>query len=127
LDSAVIQITGNLESGGDDLNYTDGTIVGTYNSTTGKLLLENSASLSAYQTAIRSVTFSSSLGSPSSLTRTISITGYSGTDASNTLTRDVDVVTVLTGLDDIGSPVFYLNSLDVDGDGTLNSAEASPP
>jgi len=127
LDSAVIQITGNLESGGDDLNYTDGTIVGTYNSTTGKLLLENSASLSAYQAAIRSVTFSSNLGSPNSLTRTISITGYSGTDASNILTRDIDVVTVLTGLDDLGSPVFYLNALDLDGDGTLNSAEASPP
>ncbi len=127
LDSVVIQVSGNFESGGDELNFTDGTIVGTYGTTTGKLLLENNATLAAYQTAIRSVTFSSSLGSPSSSTRTVTITGYSGSDATNSLERDIDVVTVLTGLDDISTPVFYLNGLDLDGDGTLNSAEASPP
>ncbi len=127
LDSVVIEISSNFDATGDDLNYTDGTIVGSYNSSNGKLLLENSASLLAYQSAIRSVTFSSSSGSPSGLTRTISITGYSGSDATNILQRDIEVVVVLTALDDITNPVFYLNALDLDGDGTLNSAEASPP
>lgn len=127
LDSVVIQISDNFESGGDELNFTNGTILGTYNSTTGKLLLENTASLSAYQSAIKSVTFSSSLGSPSSSTRTYTVTGYDDINATNTLERNIEIITVLTALDDIGSPVFYLNGLDLDGDGTLNSSEGSPP
>jgi hypothetical protein len=128
LDSVIIQITGNLETAGDELNFVDGTISGTYTASSGKLKLENTTTLANYQSAIRSVTFSSSLGSPNQQTRTISITGYDGASATNAVERDLDIIVTLTSLEDISATnVFYFNAQDLDGDGTANSAEGSPP
>lgn len=127
LDSAVVQITGNLDSPDDQLNFVDGTITGTYTPATGKLLLTGATSLANYQSALRSVTYSSDEPtSPSSLTRTVSITGYNGTDATNTITRDVDIITTLTDLTtDISNNVFHLDAQDVDDDGIDNTSDGA--
>jgi hypothetical protein len=129
LDSAVIQITNNLDNPDDQLGFSDQLgITGTYTAATGKLLLSGTTSLANYQTAIRAVTFSSLAGTPSQLTRTVSITGYNGSSSTNTPVRDIDIITALTDLTtDISNVVFHFDAQDLDGDGTLNSAEGSPP
>lgn len=58
LTGAVIQITDNYDRGGDFLIFEDtGNIAGTWNEQTGTLVLNGSASVTAYQSAIRSVQF----------------------------------------------------------------------
>ncbi len=127
LDSAIVQITGNLDNPDDQLNFTDGTITGTYSTATGKLLLTGTTSLANYQSALRSITYSNDEPvSPSSLTRTVSITGYKGTNATNTVTRDIDIITTLTDLTtDISNNVFHFDAQDVDDDGIANTADGA--
>ncbi|HCT53926.1 MAG TPA: hypothetical protein DF712_15870, partial [Balneola sp.] len=129
LDSAVIQISNNLDNPDDQLGFSDQLgITRTYTASTGKLLLSGTTSLANYQTALRAVTFSSLAGTPSQLTRTVSITGYNGSSATNTPVRDIDIIIALTDLTtDISNIVFHFDAQDLDGDGTLNSAEGSPP
>lgn len=129
LDSAVIQISNNLDIPDDQLGFSDQLgITGTYTASTGKLLLSGTTSLANYQTALRAVTFSSLAGTPSQLTRTVSITGYNGSSATNTPVRDIDIIIALTDLTtDISNIVFHFDAQDLDGDGTANSAEGSPP
>lgn len=129
LDSTVIQISNNLDNPDDQLGFSDQLgITGTYTAATGKLLLSGTTSLANYQTALRAVTFSSLAGTPSQLTRTVSITGYKGSSATNTPVRDIDIISTLTDLTtDISNIVFHFDAQDMDGDGTANSAEGSPP
>ena len=62
---------------GDTLNFTNQNgITGSYNGSTGVLTLTGSASLANYQTALRSITFSSTSDNPTSF----------GTDTSRTIT-----------------------------------------
>lgn len=127
LTSATIQITENLDNPDDQLNFVDtGSITGSYVAGTGTLTLSGTTTLANYQTAIRSVTFESLSGSPSPLTRTISITGFNGSDATNILTRDLDIITTLTNLTtDISDNVFHLDAQDVDDDGIANTADGA--
>ncbi len=126
-DSAVVQITSNLDGLDDNLNFTDGVITGTYTPATGKLLLTGTTDTTNYKSAIRSITYSSDdLVSPSQLTRTISITAYDGTNSTNTVTRDLDVIVTLSDLTtDIASNVFHLDAQDVDDDGIDNTADGA--
>ena len=126
-DSVVVQIVANLDGVDDNLNFIDGIITGTYTPSTGKLLLEGTTDTTNYKSAIRSVTYSSDdLVSPSQLTRTVSITGYDGTSATNTVTRDIDIIVTLTDLaTDISGNVFHLDAQDVDGDGIANTADGA--
>jgi len=128
LTSATIQITGNLDNPDDQLNFVDtGFITGSYVAGTGTLTLSGTTTLANYQSAIRSITYSSDeLVSPSSLTRSISITGFDGGDATNTLTRDLDIITTLTDLTtDISNNVFHFDAQDVDDDGIANTADGA--
>lgn len=129
LDSAVIQISNNLDNPDDQLGFSDQLgITGTYTASTGKLLLSGTTSLANYQTALRAVTFSSLAGTPSQLTRMVSITGYNGSSATNTPVRDIDIIIALTDLTtDISNIIFHFDAQDLNGDGTANSAEGSPP
>jgi hypothetical protein len=69
-------------AGQDVLNYaTLGTIVGSYDGTKGVLTLSGTGTLAQYQTALRSVTYSNSSGSPTPGTRVVSIS--LGTGLSN--------------------------------------------
>ncbi len=126
LTSATVQITENLDNPDDQLNFVDQLgITGSYVAGTGTLTLTGTASLANYQTALRSITFSSNeLVSPSQLTRTVSITGFDGADATNTVTRNIDIISTLTDLTtDISNNVFHLDAQDVDDDGIANTAD----
>ncbi|RNC85710.1 MAG: DUF2341 domain-containing protein [Balneola sp.] len=126
-DSAIVQITANLDGVDDNLNFTDGVITGTYTPSTGKLLLTGTADTTDYKSAIRSITYSNdNLVSPGQLTRTISITAYDGNSPTNTATRDLDVIITLSDLTtDISDNVFHLDAQDVDGDGIANTADGA--
>jgi len=120
VESATIQITGNLDNTEDVLAFSDtGLITGSFTSGTGLMTLTGRASLADYQAALRSVTYQNTEGSsPTQTTRTISFTVeglFSYT--SNTVTRDLEVTTVLSDLSsDISNIVFHLDALDIDGD-----------
>ncbi len=93
--SAEIQITTNYIPGEDELTFTDQNgINGNWDSTIGKLTLSGSASLTDYQTAIRSVKYHNTSSNPSTLQRAVSFTVNDGTDNSNTLTRTINIVSV---------------------------------
>ena len=84
---------------GDTLGFTNqGGITGSYNATTGALTLTGSASLAAYQTALDSVTFSSTSANPTNygadLARTINWQVSAGSLQSAVASSAVNVVGV---------------------------------
>ncbi len=84
---------------GDTLNFTDQNgISGSYNSGTGVLTLTGSASVANYQTALRSITFSSTSDNPTSFgantSRTITWTVNDGALNSTAATSTVAVTAV---------------------------------
>ncbi|WP_220274733.1 beta strand repeat-containing protein [Trinickia dinghuensis] len=101
LASATVAITGNFHSGEDVLGFTNtnlttyGNIAGSYNATTGVLTLSssgNSASLTQWQAALDSVTYTDTAITPNNATRTISFTATdTGAVTSATSTRTVTV------------------------------------
>jgi len=103
--SATMTISPGTLQSGDSLNFTNGTITGVYTAGTGTLVLTGTGSTTAaqFQTALRSVTFSS--GSTSTVTRSISVVAADSNandpgTASNTASDTVDVFAPLevTGL-----------------------------
>ncbi|MBB3259765.1 energy-converting hydrogenase Eha subunit B [Paraburkholderia bannensis] len=99
VDSAVFAITGNLHSGEDQLSFvndglTMGNITGSYNSLSGVLTLissDGSATLAQWQAALRNVTYTDTLVTPNSATRTVSLAVNAGPQFSNVLTRLITV------------------------------------
>ncbi|TAJ05678.1 gliding motility-associated C-terminal domain-containing protein, partial [Marinilabiliaceae bacterium JC017] len=92
LSSATVSISANFSSGEDHLNFTStDNITGSFNSTTGILSLSGNASLTNYQTLLRSVTYENSSSDPNTAARTISLVVNDGTLNSNNLTRDISV------------------------------------
>lgn len=119
LSSAEIQITGNYIASEDVLNFTDQNgITGSWNSGTGILSLSGSATIAQYQAALRDVTYNNTNGSsPDQSTRTISFTVNDGSNDSNIITRDINIITTLSDLStDIANPVFHFDAQDVNGD-----------
>jgi Right handed beta helix region len=98
LASASVAITGGFLAG-DTLNFANQAgITGSYNASTGVLALSGSASLAAYQTALDSVTFSSSsadpthsLGGAPDPLRTVTFTINDGFQNSNSVTGALTV------------------------------------
>ena len=98
LAGATVSITSGLFAG-DTLNFTNQNgISGSYNSGTGLLTLTGSASVANYQTALRSITFSSASDNPTnfgaSASRSISWTANDGTLTSNSAISTVNVTAV---------------------------------
>ncbi len=92
LAGATVSITANFASGQDQLLFTNQNgIAGSYNASTGVLTLSGSATLAQYQTALRSVTYNNTSGTPSLLTRTVSFQVNDGALPSNIATRNVTV------------------------------------
>ena len=90
---ATVSITSGFDSGADTLSFTNQNgITGSYDSGTGILTLSGDAFISSYQTALRSIVFSTTDDSASPLARVIS---FQVTDSlshtSNTATRTIDV------------------------------------
>ena len=93
LEGATLSITAGHSTADDVLAFSDQNgITGNFNSATGELALAGTASLTDYQTALRSVTYATASATPSSAaTRTISFEADDGTALSNIQSRDVDV------------------------------------
>jgi VCBS repeat-containing protein len=92
IESATVSITNNFVNGEDVLSFTNQNgITGSYASGTGILTLTGSATLANYQTALRSITYSDSAGSPTQSVRTITFVVNDGDVNSNTQTRNINV------------------------------------
>ncbi|HAT2607492.1 TPA: DUF4347 domain-containing protein [Kluyvera intermedia] len=100
LASATVAITGNFHAAEDVLAFTNtsgatfGNIVASYNSGTGVLTLTSSgatATLSQWQAALRSVTWTDTAITPNTATRTVSFSVNDGTKTSLAATRNVTV------------------------------------
>lgn len=112
IDSAKVTISSNFVSSEDELDFTPvGSITGSFNSTTGVLLLTGQDSPANYQTALRSVTYENLDGvSPSTALRTIDFEVFDWDDVSNTQSRDINVIAInsspsLSGI--TGSTITY--------------------
>ncbi|HYK33489.1 MAG TPA: tandem-95 repeat protein [Streptosporangiaceae bacterium] len=83
--SATVSITSGFNAADDALFFTNQNgITGSYNSTTGVLTLSGNASIADYQTALRSVQFSTSDNSASPASRTVSFTVTDSVGATST-------------------------------------------
>ncbi|WP_171032831.1 DUF2341 domain-containing protein [Fodinibius saliphilus] len=93
LDSARVNISNNFVASEDQLNFTNAnSISGTYNSSSGELLLSGTSSVSNYQAALQAITYENTNNvNPSTNTRTLSFTIYDWDDPSNTLTRNITI------------------------------------
>ncbi len=119
IDSARIQITNGYISTEDTLRFVDQNgITGSWIDGSGRLMLTGSATLTTYQSALRTITYENEAGSPTMTTRTISITVNDGTENSATVTRDVEYPADITELATYKSNgVFHFDAQDADGDG----------
>lgn len=123
LAGASIGITGGFVSAEDRLVFTDtAAITGTYNAASGLLTLTGSATLAAYQAALRSIEYRNVNGNnPSGAPRTVSFAGSDGVLTSNVVTRTVNVSPVNDApilVADAGSAAF------VEGAGPVNVSPA---
>lgn len=95
LDGATIAIVANFAAANDVLGFVaQPGVSGDYNGVTGVLTITGHASLLAYQTLLRSVTYRNTSEAPSALTRTIHITVHDGDDDSTAVQRDVTVTPI---------------------------------
>jgi len=95
---ATVTISGNYASGQDVLGFTNtANITGTFNSGTGVLTLTGTDTVANYQAALRSVTYSNTSGSPSTLQRTVTWQVDDGAGVNNLsapVTSTINVVSV---------------------------------
>jgi len=95
IESARVAITGNYLAGEDQLNFTSQNgIAGTFDTATGILSLNGSATLAEYQTALRSVAYENTSDNPSTLARTVSFTINDGDADSNIQDRVIDITAI---------------------------------
>ena len=89
LESATVQITGNYQNGQDVLACGScGGIAASFTAATGTLSLTGTASVAAYQAALRSVTYVNTSQAPSTAARTVAWSGNDGTDSSTAVTSE---------------------------------------
>jgi len=92
LDSATVWISGNFQTGEDQLSFTPtGGVTGLWQPALGTLRLSGSASLASYTAALREVYYQNTNPSPSLATRTVSFRIHDGNGFSATLTRDITI------------------------------------
>ncbi len=87
LPSATVQITGGYVSGEDVLAFTNAFgITGSFNAGSGTLTLSGSASVSNYQSALRTVTYQNTSQDPSTAARTVTWGAFDGIATGNDTT-----------------------------------------
>ncbi|MEB3213290.1 MAG: cadherin-like domain-containing protein, partial [Leptolyngbyaceae bacterium] len=95
IESAVISISGNYQTGEDILSVIGilptGISAGAFDVGSGSLTLTGSASLATYTTALQQIGYENTSGNPDPSTRTVSFTVNDGDDDSNTITRNITV------------------------------------
>ncbi len=95
LENARVSILTNFQVTEDALSFTPlPGITGLYNSSTGVLNLQGTATLAAYQTVLRSVIYSNSSEDPNPAVRTVRFQVFDGLDPSNLLNRQLGVAPV---------------------------------
>jgi len=110
IESALVVITGNFNSGEDQLIFTDtSNISGSYNAATGILSLTGSATAAQYEAALQTISYQATGENLSTLQRTVSFTVNDGDANSNTASRDINITAVndapvLSSIE--GSPVL---------------------
>jgi gliding motility-associated-like protein len=109
LTSATIRITSGFFSGEDILSCTSASGISVvYSASTGILSLSGSASLSSYQTALRSVTYQNlNTGDRNKNPRTIIMEAYDGTLGSNILTTTINLPNQLPAIQLTQNPLLY--------------------
>ncbi len=91
LQAASMSFSNNFANAEDALSFSNQNgITGIYDNTTGTLTLTGDATLAQYATALSSVQYSNSNGSPSQLTRRLSINVNDGISNSNTFLSFID-------------------------------------
>ncbi|MBF0420843.1 MAG: DUF4347 domain-containing protein, partial [Magnetococcales bacterium] len=105
LQSAVIQIAANYQSGADQLLFTNtGSITGAWNAATGTLTLTGNDTKANYQAALRSVQYQNTSDAPTTLPRTVTYQVNDGLASSTLSSATVNV----TPLND--APVLLANT-----------------
>ena len=95
LTGATVTITSGLDATDDVLAFTPASgISGSYDAGTGTLTLTGTATVAAYEAALRTVTFDSPGANPTAGTRTVSFAADDGNDESAAVTRDVAMTVV---------------------------------
>ncbi|HYD76783.1 DUF4347 domain-containing protein, partial [Ramlibacter sp.] len=95
LTGASVAITGGFVAGQDVLAFTNQSgIVGSYDAATGVLTLSGTASVAAYQAALRSVSYRNASDAPGTADRTVRFTVTDGINDSDPLTSTVTVTAV---------------------------------
>ncbi len=95
IESAVVSVSGNYQSGQDILSFTNANgITGTWNSGSGIMNLTGTASLANYQLALRNVRYFNNSENPSALSRTVSFTVNDGALTSAVVSRQINITAV---------------------------------
>jgi hypothetical protein len=115
---ASVQITGNYNSAEDIGVYSDSIIAANWETEKGELNLSGKATIEKYQEALRNVRYLNKSTNPSEEIRTVSITVTDGEENSNTVTREIKIISVdnlpeITKNDNI--------TIDEGGSGIINS------
>ncbi|WP_162130575.1 beta strand repeat-containing protein [Schlesneria paludicola] len=101
---ATVQISAGYASGVDQLLFTNtGSIVGSWDSSTGTLTLSGSDTQANYQAALRSIQFQHA-GTDTSA-RTVSFSITDGLKTSNIVSRDVDAVPRVLSITPVADPI----------------------
>lgn len=133
MESATVVISNNYVSGQDLLTFTPiAGVSGTFNPGTGSIVFTGTASLTLYQTLLRSVHYSNTSENPNTAQRTVTMVVNDGLDDSNVFSRLINVVSVNdapvavndSGVTNEDTQVTLLNitANDTDVDGTINPA-----
>jgi len=95
LQSASVSIVQNFNASEDILDFMDQSgISGSYDTASGILTLTGPASISDYETALRSITYQNTSEDPDSQPRTIEYKVYDNVSVSNTAARVIDIATI---------------------------------
>ncbi len=93
ISGATVNISTGYSSTEDYLRFINQNgITGNYSNTTGRLILNGSASLANYRTALRSIKYENiNTTNPSTIGRTVRFRVYDGSDSSNVVTRNIAI------------------------------------
>jgi len=94
-EGATLSITGNYLNGEDILAFVDQSgITGTFDAASGSIVLQGTATISDYQTAVRTITYENTSEAPSNMVRTAILNVDDGDGISNNITITINVIPV---------------------------------
>ncbi len=95
LSGATVTVSGNYQNGEDVLSFTSANgITASWSVGTGQLILSGTATVAAYQAALRSVKYTNTSTNPNTASRNVSFRVSDGTDNSNLQSRNITITAV---------------------------------